>query len=488
MVSLLEVADRAYTGLRMDEKEWNMSLFRKNQELIKRYNLGYSGPDRFFDVDNEEADRYFEAGVKLLSELGVYCIGTNRVIRFTEDEVLDAARTAPKEIIVGQGADTRVIRKRALEDTKLANFHVGGHCPWPQGLAPKMMSAFASVRRNDYIEGFNVTEIDGYEPRGEAIAAYANRRTIEIMREAVRKAGRPGMAIALYPTLTLAGCMLAPLDPESGLRRSDGELLSTQRDLKVEENLIHTALIHERYGGFRVNGGASSVIGGFCGPLEGAMVETIAKGVAAWMCYRDHFQYGPYVFSHDELVSGSGHSFRVKATGPPPNWVSYVIARAWQRNTNLIMFGSGLHGERGAGGEGSETNLLAEAQDTMASTVMGSNVGGGFTPYHAEWAVQVSDATVKARIRREEVKGLWEKLNTIIREKRPEEKVPEGYAFVGDRRMTVYRGDFDSYIRPMEALYDFERLMPKDVLVKNVRMASAVLKDLGINVEAAVQD
>jgi methylamine--corrinoid protein Co-methyltransferase len=482
---LLEVADRAYTGPKVSEKAWNLMLFRKIQELIVRFKLGYSGPDRYFEVDDEEVDRFFDAGVALLSELGVYCFTTNRVIQLGTEQVLIAAKSASEELVVGDGVDRRVIRKRRLEDTKLVNYHVGGHCPWPQEKASTIMAAFASVRRNDYIEGFNLTAIDGYELRGDAIAAYASLRTIEIMREAVERAGRPGMAIALYPILTRAGCMLAPLDPENALRRSDGVLLSTQRDLKVEDNYIQSAIILERYGSFRLNGGTSSVIGGFCGPTEGAMLETIAKHLVGWICYRDHFSYGPNVQTQAELLSGRSPHLRVKTVDLPPNWVTYVIARAIQRNTNLIVFGAGFHGEPGIGGSGSVTSLLSLARNIVSTTVLGSNIGGGFTPYHGEWLVQVSDATVKARIKGEEVKGFMERIDNVIREKRREETTTTHRAFVGDRRMTAYSMDFDEYMKPLTTLYDFERQKPKDVLVQNVVEASSILADVGIDAATA---
>jgi methylamine--corrinoid protein Co-methyltransferase len=485
VISLLEVADRAYTGPKMEEKAWNLGLFRKTRELIERFQLGHSGPDRYFAVADEEVDRFFDAGVALLAELGVYCFTTNRVIPLTTDEVLTAARSASEAIAAGVGGDRRVIRKRRLEDPQVVNFHMGGHCPWPQERAAALMAAFASVRRNDYIEGFNLTTIDGYEVRGDALAAYASRRTIEIMLEAVGRAGRPGMAIAFYPILTRAGCMLAPLDPDTALRRSDGVLLSTQRDLKVEDNFIQTAIILERYGGFRLNGGTSSVIGGFCGPLEGAMLETIAKHLVGWICYRDHFSYGPNVQTQAELLAGRSPQLRVQPADLPPNGVTYVIARAIQRNTNLIVFGSGFHGEPGAGGAGSVTSLLALARNTIATTVLGSNVSGGFTPYHGEWLVQVADATVKARLKGDEVQGMMERIDAVIREKRGEEATPSTGAFVGDQRMLAYRLGFDEYLKPLTALYDVDRQMPKDRLVQTVGVASRILADLGIDVETA---
>lgn len=176
---------------------------------------------------------------------------------------------------------------------------------------------------------------------------------------------------------------------------------------------------------------------------------------------------------------------RVKKEDLPPNWVTYVIARAIQRNNNLIVFGAGFHGEPGVGGSGSVTSLLSLARNIVATTVLGRNVSGGFTPYHGECLVQVSDATVKARVKGEEVKEIMERIDNVIQEKRLEEPTSSNRAFVGDRRMMAYRMDFDEYMKPLTALYDFERQKPKDVLVQNVGEASSILADLGIDVETA---
>jgi hypothetical protein len=41
-----------------------------------------------------------------------------------------------------------------------------------------------------------------------------------------------------------------------------------------------------------MNGGSFAIVGGFCGGPEGSIIESIAKTIAAWIIYRDCFQYG----------------------------------------------------------------------------------------------------------------------------------------------------------------------------------------------------
>ena len=112
------------------------------------------------------------------------------------------------------------------EDHKPVNVISGDQCPWPQDTASMAQTAYARVLRGDIIEDFNLAHIDGYEVHGLPMATYAARREFAIMREAVRKAGRPGMAITLYQILTWAGPLIAPIDPDTGLRRTDGLLLA----------------------------------------------------------------------------------------------------------------------------------------------------------------------------------------------------------------------------------------------------------------------
>ena len=92
MIGLYEVAERASAGSRMGEMEWNMGLFKKMLELVQRYNLKYSGPDLFLDVDEDYVDRAFDAAVDFVVEMGIYCVTSNRVIKFTEDEVREGLK------------------------------------------------------------------------------------------------------------------------------------------------------------------------------------------------------------------------------------------------------------------------------------------------------------------------------------------------------------------------------------------------------------
>jgi methylamine--corrinoid protein Co-methyltransferase len=54
--------------------------------IVKEYGIKYD-PKFPIPSDDDLADRLFQAGMKLYSEVGTYCIDTERVIQFTSEEL-----------------------------------------------------------------------------------------------------------------------------------------------------------------------------------------------------------------------------------------------------------------------------------------------------------------------------------------------------------------------------------------------------------------
>ncbi|UCD72805.1 MAG: monomethylamine:corrinoid methyltransferase [Candidatus Bathyarchaeota archaeon] len=476
MIGLYEVGERASAGSRMDEMEWNMGLYKKMLELVQRYDLEYSGPDLFLEVHEDYVDRVFDAAVDFVVEMGIYCVTSNRVINFTEDEVRGGLKEIPEELTVGEGKDARILRKREIEDRRQVNVIGDGHRPWPVEVGRWAPTGFAKLERTDLVEGFNFPELEGKRIHGIAMEAYAAKRELSILREVVADAGRPGMAITYYPISTRASTLIAPIDPEKGLRRTDGVLLSVLPDVKVEYDLLTAAVVLSDYGSYRFNGGASAYVGGFCGDTEGAIIEVLAKGMAAWLVYRDQAQYSFKVTKSVEARRPPEEGRRSVVKEPSLIWPSYVLNRALSKHTNLIRFGGVF--ERGACGEiGSATYLLFLAETAIVDTVLGCNFFGLHEiPADVQFRVEVSDATIKAGIKREEVKEILLAVEERIREKLGgiQESIP-----VPDRRMLLYK-DFDAYFNPLQELYDFKRMEPTEKHLKSQNEAKRVLEEVGL--------
>jgi len=417
MLSLLDIAERTQKGPKVEENAWNMGLFRKMNELTERYQLYYPKDNPVFNCDDALADRAFQAAVDFIVETGIYCISTGRVIQLTRDEVLNTIKGMPKQVTIGEGKDTRVLRQRRLEEKEELNHCAGHHAPFTEELAPLVVKNFAEIPTADYIEGFNFPEVDGREIFGLPMEVYAGKREATWMRQGVAKAGRPGLAIAYYPINTRAAVMLAPIAREFGLRPSDGILLSVLPDVKVEQDYITTAIVWEEYGGFKLNGNGAGYVGGFCGGLGGAIIEAIVAILTGWIVYRDIASWGG-IFSSSAYASS-----KEIPVNSADVWASSVWAQALHRHTNYIIFtATGSHS-----GPGCETQLLELAFRAISISINGTNVyisrqfrarmNASQSPLEQEWLYEMATAVMRAGLNRQSAGDLVLKIGEKLKGK-----------------------------------------------------------------------
>lgn len=454
MISLLEVAERSQKGPRIEEKEWNLSLFRKMTQLTRDYDICCPPDAPFFNTDDSVLQRAFQAAVDFLVDMGVYCISTNRVIKFTEEEILTAVREAPTEVSIGEGKDARVLKQREIEGKEPVNICPAHHAPFSEDIAPLVTKNYAQIPRADYIEGFNFTSVDGKEIFGMPLEAYAAKRQVTLLRRGVEAAGREGLAVVIYPISMRAGVLLAPIDPEHGLRRTDGILLTVLPDVKVEHDAISAAIVFEDYGSFRL-GSNHAMIGGFCGGLEGTIIEGIIKPIVARIVYRDAMSY-----------IGITYHPPPKGAGIPPqklSWGRSVTNQTVVSRTNIICGQS----TGTSSGPGSENRLWEIAMRCLTGVINGTNLGASRqgqarinaaqTPLEGEWIVEVADAIIRTGLNREKGGELMAK---IIQKLRGKTAPPP---------------------KPVTELYDLEIHQPKPEYVRIYNKVKEELSSLGLS-------
>lgn len=382
MLSLLDIAERTHTGPKMTELDWDMGLFTKMTELAQRYEIRVPAEIDWFNLDAGLVERALQAAIDFLVDKGVYCLSTGRVVQFSREEVLTALREAPEAIEMGEGRDRRIFRQRRVEGREPLNVCPGHHSPFDLDLAPLVVENWARIPRADFIEGFNFTHVDGREIRGLPLEAYATRRQVEALRDGIRKAGRPGLAIVLYPINTQAGALLAALDPDAGLRPTDGTMLSILPDCKMEHDLLTAAIVGHEYGLFAISC-SYSLVGGFCGGVEGALIEAITQPLASWLVYRDELQYVGVM----NMPGGPSTSLQ------PTSWASSIVFQALNTHTRTIC----MQGLLTRSGPGTEANLLEIALKSIEGQINGGNLyitrhskpamNAGQTPLEAEWMI-----------------------------------------------------------------------------------------------------
>lgn len=449
MISLLEVAERSQNGPKMEDKAWNMAIFHKMTELARRYSIKVPDDCPYFNEDNSVVDKVFQAGIDFLVEQGVYCISTSRVIQLTRQEVMEAIREAPVEVPVGCGRDVRVMKQRRIEEHEELNQVPGLHAPYSEDLAQIAVKNYAQMSTADYLEGFNFKFADGREVFGLPMEAYAARREAAWLREGIRRAGRQGMGIAFYPITTRAGVLVAPMDPDYGIRRTDGILLTVLPDLKVEQDMITAAIVYNDYGSF-VIGAASGTAGGFCGGLEGAMIEGAARCVAGWICYRDVINGGSVSWVEARMPTHIGVDRKT-------SWAGSVLNQAHNTRLRTIVYGGGYSWS----GPGTETALVERALFSVRVPINGCNAGyprhrraqvnAAQTPLEAGFAWEIAQAVMRMKMTRSQASDLYEKMAKWAtgREIEPAMDVRECYDWVHHQPSPAY---YEKYLRVKDDL------------------------------------
>lgn len=277
MISFLEVLERATTGPMMSAKDYDMKVFIPTmREIVKKYKIKFD-PEIPCPWDDDLADRIYQAGLEFYSKVGTYCIDTERVIRFTKEEIEKAVYECPKEAYFGEGPDRVVFRGRKPDDNTLPHCHVGSGTPTTEEVALKMVEFSGRITRAKTISIPVLTTVGKLlSTAGSPTETLAGINMMRIAREGLRRAGRPGMAIIdLHPCCASGISTIASAHPDFGARKSDGWIVAPHAELKVDYSSLNQVAFLSNIGA-NIGQEAGPLLGGYAGGPEGTAVCTLA--------------------------------------------------------------------------------------------------------------------------------------------------------------------------------------------------------------------
>ncbi|MCL5027319.1 MAG: monomethylamine:corrinoid methyltransferase [Chloroflexi bacterium] len=387
-IPIFEVLERAREGERVEEKTFDMRIFRTAERLRKEYSLKYD-PGNPVPTDDVMADRVYQAGVQLYEEVGTYCVDTGRVLRFTRSEIEEALAEAPSELVLGAGSDKARLVHLSCDGTQEPGIFGGIQTAVfsSEAMASRIISECARDKCIDGVWGGVVTRVDDtYDMvAGTPAEIYGYRKNIELMRKAVAAAGRPGMVVVNNGPRSIA--TIAMVDEERGLRRTDGMPTSGVSELKVNYDDLDR-VIYALAAGLPIHGAHISIMGGFSGSLEGAAIVAVSGALQVLLV------------NHADLVGLGTVPFQLKSRGTREGlWVGSIAVQAVARNTHLVL--SGANGDHPAAGPGTKQYLYEAAAGFISNTVSGGHQWGGTrkfvigrtpdygTPLESRWMGQV---------------------------------------------------------------------------------------------------
>jgi methylamine--corrinoid protein Co-methyltransferase len=318
MANIYEVLRRADTGEYIKEDDFNMKLFAENTKLVKKYGIKCDR-ENVVVSDDKMCENLFDAALELCEIMGFLCVDTNRIIRFSREELLLALEKAPKQMTLGLGKDSHVMRARTVGDGH--KMTVCGGCPGtplPEELFLPIMMSYAAEPLLDIIIPGSLVSIEGMDVKtGGPLEIRASRQELIWTREAFERYGRPGTHIYAAGESSATALGTLAICNDRYMRTSDSHMIPVLSELKTDNIRLARVMTGTEYPAFTTSL-MDPIIGGFAGGPEGAaivgaaaiMFATAAYGVQMHCLHAIHNKY-------------------VAVSTPEGMWMDSIIGRAF---------------------------------------------------------------------------------------------------------------------------------------------------------------
>lgn len=400
----LNILDRIAGGLPMEKDAWDVDqVAMTTRELVRKYRIAW---DKNVIVPNDPdlADRVFQAALDLAERLGVYWMSAKRVVRFERTELEAGMRAAPTELVMGEGADARTLFARGIMDRRPPLVWGGNPgVPTPEALFLPNVMSWMQEPIVDLITCGSLTQVHGrtVETR-EPTEILATRMELRLLREGLRRVGRPGMGMLAAQSSVSELGDLAAAHPDY-LRPCDSHLVPMLNELIMDNRNAARAVNSLDYG-MRNASLACVMVGGLGGDAPGAAVVQAASFILAnLVCKADYHLLHPIHIRH------------VATSTRAVMWVQAVVEQAFARNAPCIIV-SDIYPKSGA----LTRELLYEvAANAIAIAVCGGHLEGvgaadgaapNATGLDVRWMGEVGHAVTRQGLDLEQANALILKL------------------------------------------------------------------------------
>lgn len=281
----LDIIDRSLQGPVVSETEFDLQHVSHGiQQTIKKYDIRLDG-NHIVNQDDELADRLFEAAVDFLTECGIFCTSTGRVINFDREEIRSIIKQAPAEVLTGEGTDAHLMFHRKIEDPRPPTV-IGGPIgsPYPEELLVPIMQSYIQESVIDATTGGFLEKVYGREIRTRApLEIMAAWEEVDLMMLALKRAGRPGMPV-LCPQMSVSEIGSLSSINQGGWRRGDPSAIAMVGELKTNFELLNRVAHSLRQDRILV-AFYNPVYGGLCGGKEGLALLIVAGILALDLVY-----------------------------------------------------------------------------------------------------------------------------------------------------------------------------------------------------------
>lgn len=322
----LEICERSHTGEKVTKDDWDMDyIIDTVRDIVEDYEFEWD-KQVIIPEDEKLFDDMFAAAKRMLLETGVYNMSTQRIIKFSEEEIEEGIRNMKTELTMGEGKDAYTLVARKVEDEREPAIWAGNPgCPTPENLFYPILKSVAKEPVIDLLTCGSLVDVDGYAVKsGEPTEVIAVRRELEYLHKALEEVGRPGMGLlAAESAVTEIGDLAAA--NQKRLRSCDSHLVAMFNELIVDNGNLVRAASSLDYG-MKNASLACTMVGGLGGDAPGSTVVMIASILAAnLICMADYHLCHPI------------HIQDVATTARGCLWLQAVLCQTFAKKAPAII-------------------------------------------------------------------------------------------------------------------------------------------------------
>jgi methylamine--corrinoid protein Co-methyltransferase len=452
-----DTMERIDEGPRVREEDFDLALAARTKDLAKKYDISYE-PEQIVIDDDAMADRLFEAAMEFAVETGLWNLDTQKVAKFTEQEILRFHDNFHSPYWAGFGKDQVLIEPRQPESTTPALVLGGaaGSALTEGELYVKHMMDFALEPTVDMLSQGNPEFIEGREVRPfSPLEVHGAIQEVGWVREAIRRAGRPGIPLFVAPGCAAsAGPAIASINEERGMRRGDFIFAVLLTEMKTDYDRLARAVAGVE-NGLHIVTLYAPLIGGWAGGPAGAAIAGTAECLLAGPAYSSSFTVHHPI--HMNLKSGA-------TTHRQTLWLESISGQALARNTKFPV-GQNVFLDARAG---TYECLYESAANAIVAVTSGQHCGPG--PSGVIGGEDVDMVTgVELRLMGETAKAVIgmsrKQANEIVKKCIEKYEPTQGNQPMGKR---------------FQELYDVNKLKPKEEWLAIFEEVKADLKAWGV--------
>jgi methylamine--corrinoid protein Co-methyltransferase len=324
---ILDVLDKAHRGSLCRQFDWDTQVIPDTiAAKTKEFGLVKTcDPNNPINQDVELADRYFQAGLAVAAETGMLCTDTQRVIKFSREELLAGIEAAPAEFTLGEGPDKVTFKHRGLADPTPPIWISPLSIAVSEDVFVPLVEGIAGVPEVDCIEGPSFQTIRGADLRaGSPYELLGGKLQATLTDEALRRAGREGMGRYAVGTSPTHYGVLGGYGIQGGYKpERDIVLILSQVEIKTSYESLFKLCQAYNCGGITY-GGSWSMIGGYAGGPEGSAISCIACTLLLYNVY--------------QCWNGASFPYSLRYMGNCGRealWALGIVFQALSRNTHI---------------------------------------------------------------------------------------------------------------------------------------------------------